>query len=488
MNHRPTASIGLLFVILASPLLSSVNSFTSISHVGRFNALTCYRNGHRGSATKSKLLRSQAMKDANIYEEKTRSVWEDLARLFHPNFAETMNDPEEMKAYAQSVTFLRVGVPGLFLAASANIAYPHVAIALANLINDSGVFAVVSQDSSQYIQNVLTTSGLVFSIIAGQTYYFMYQQQEAIYLALFDEVTTAKSLLEQVALVSQGRQQLYEKLLACVQEYVEQDLTKFNDIEPAGLLSSRPVDDPLQEILYLTSVGEPSLVYQTVKSLRQARAYRLGALQRKLPQFHMYFLWTLAGIVLFTFPLLGAGVQTIGGMGILKIQAWYLSFIVFGICIVIGLVNELRKPGEMGAYNARTVLNVMVAGLEEELELRQSGVLRGPPAYMEPSVDNIGSVLTSDTKSSPSNDIIVTASSKSPTLTTDSGPPAYMEEVADNIDCASSSDTPPSVSDDSTVITSSPSPKLASDPAKSSAEKEKKSSKRQRVLDFFRRK
>ena len=55
----------------------------------------------------------------------------------------------------------------------------------------------------------------------------------------------------------------------------------------------------------------------------------------------------------------------------------------------MGLVNELRKPSEMGAYNAGTVLDVMVAGLEEELELRQSGVISGPPAYMEPSVDNI---------------------------------------------------------------------------------------------------
>ena len=115
----------------------------------------------------------------------------------------------------------------------------------------------------------------------------MYQQQEAIYLALFDEVTTAKSLLEQVSLVSQGRQSLYERILACVQEYVENDLTKFNDIEPAVLLSSKPMDDPLEEILYLTSVGEPSLVYQTVRSLRQARASRLGALQRKLPQVHV---------------------------------------------------------------------------------------------------------------------------------------------------------------------------------------------------------
>jgi hypothetical protein len=317
------------------------------------------------------------------------SIWENLARRFYPeNFS---RDVATSKDFAQTVTLMRVGIPSLFLAASAGIAYPSVAMWLADLIDDSAVFAVVAQDASQYIQNILTTSGLIFSILVGQTYYFMYQQQEAIYLALFEEVTTAKSLLEQVALVSQGRESLYRRILSCVQEYVENDLSKFNDVEPAFLLSARPVDDPLEEILFLTSVGEPSLVYQTVRSLRQARAARLGALQRKLPQIQMFLLWTLAGIVLFTFPLLGAGVQTIGGDGILRVQAWYLGFIVFGICIVMGVVNELRQPSITGAYNARIVLNVMVAGLHEELDLRLRGVIQGPPDdFREPSVDSDG--------------------------------------------------------------------------------------------------
>jgi len=330
----------------------------------------------------------RAQRDITAVEDASSNAWVDLAKVFHTS--DFSRDFAKTKEFSQTVTLLRVGVPSIFLAASANIAYPTIAITLANLINDSGVFAVVAQDASQYIQNILTTSGLMFSILVGQTYYFMYQQQEAIYLALFEEVTMAKSLLEQVALVSQGRQALYERILHCIQEYVTNDLSKFNDVEPAHLLSARPVDDPLEEILYLTSVGEPSLVYQTVRSLRQARASRLGALQRKLPQIHMLLLWTLALIVLFTFPLLGAGVQTIGGLGILKVQAWYLGFIVLGISITMGVVNELRQPSITGAYNARAVLNVMVAGLEEELELRLQGEIRGPPAALEPSVDSDG--------------------------------------------------------------------------------------------------
>lgn len=331
----------------------------------------------------------QTLKDITTADVTPQSsVWVDLAKKFHP--PEFSQDPSTTKDFAQTVTLLRVGVPSLFLATSAKIAYPSVAMTLAALINDAGVFTVVAQDASQFIQNILTTSGLMFSILVGQTYYFMYQQQEAIYLALFEEVTMAKSLLEQVALVSQGRQQLYEHILSCVQEYVDNDLAKFNDVEPAFLLSARPVDDPLESILYLTSVGEPSLVYQTVRSLRQARARRLGALQRKLPQIQMLLLWTLAGIVLFTFPLLGAGVQTIGGPGILEVQAWFLSFIVFGISISMGVVNELRQPSITGAYNARSTLNIMVAGLEEELDLRLRGVIRGSPSALEPSVDSDG--------------------------------------------------------------------------------------------------
>jgi hypothetical protein len=330
----------------------------------------------------------RALKDANMLEVQKPTVWEELGKVFHPGDIST--DIEELRAYAQTVTILRVSIPSLFLATSLKIAYPTIAMVLANWINDSGVFAVVAQDASQYIQNVLTTSGLTFSILVGQTYYFMYQQQEAIYLALFEEVAMAKSLLEQISLVSQGRTTLYRKILGSVQEYVQSDLTKFNGIEPSVLISSRPVDDPLEQILYLTSVGEPSLVYQTVRSLRQARATRLGALQRKLPPIHMFLLWTLFAIVLFTFPLLGAGVQTIGGMGLLNVQAWYLGFIVFGMSLTMGVVNELRQPGLTGAYNARFTLNIMVAGLEEELDLRLRGEIRGPPDSLEPSVDSDG--------------------------------------------------------------------------------------------------
>lgn len=343
------------------------------------------------TTTTSLLLSETSLESSSATE---LSIWENIANRIYSN-ADLSNDYEQSKAYTNAVSLLRVGVPSLFLASSAKISYPFVAIALANAIDDSGVFAVVSQDASQYIQNICTTSGLTFSILVGQTYYFMYQQQEAIYLALFEEVTMAKCLLEQVALVSQGREKLYQRILACIQDYVRNDLTKFNDIEPSELISNRPVDDPLEQILYLTSVGEPSIVYQTVRSLRQARSSRLGALQRKLPTLQVFLLWTLAAIVLFTFPLLGAGSQTIGGLGILQVQSWYLGFLVLGISVSMGVIEELRRPGQVGAYNAQVVLNLMVRGLEEELEQRLDGTIKmislGPEVWsMDPSVDSDG--------------------------------------------------------------------------------------------------
>ncbi|KAL3925132.1 MAG: hypothetical protein SGARI_005901, partial [Bacillariaceae sp.] len=144
--------------------------------------------------------------DVSIYETIAKSFFSTSQTSLGEGTAFTNGDCEEVtrrlddtRAYTNTVSLLRVGIPSLFLAASAKISYTPVSLELANIIQDSGVFAVVAQDASQYIQNILTTSGLMFSILVGQTYYFMYQQQEAIYLALFEEVTMAKSLLEQVA-------------------------------------------------------------------------------------------------------------------------------------------------------------------------------------------------------------------------------------------------------------------------------------------------
>jgi len=275
------------------------------------------------------------------------------------------------------ITFVRVAVPAILAGIIAFVSFPVLSLWLVGLFssgggnNAAGVLTVLSTDSSQFVQNFLSVASLLFSILVGQTYYFMYQQQEMVYYALFDEVTEAKSLLEQIALVSQGRT-MYQRVLTCMSQYVQNDL-KALDKDPAVLLSSRPMDDPLETIMYLTSVGVPSTVYETVKSLRQARARRLGALQRKLPSIHMILLWTLAAMELISFPLLGAGTQTLGGYHVLTIEGVLFGVMTTGIVLTLRVVGELwRQSG--GAYNVDSVLQVMVRGLEKELFARTNGL------------------------------------------------------------------------------------------------------------------
>lgn len=288
------------------------------------------------------------------------------------------------RAKFQIITLIRVGLPSIVTGIAAFFAFPFLALFLASVVNDAGVFAVLSQDSSQFVQNFLTVSGLLFSILIGQTYAFLYTQQEAVFYALFNEVTEAKSLLEQVALVCQGRP-MYQRALESISKYVREDLKQLH-VDPAVLISARPVDDPLEAIMYLTSVGVPSSVYETVKSLRQARAARLGALQRKLPKIHMILLWVLAGIEVISFPLLGAGTQTLGGYNILTVEGVLFGVMTFGIVMTMRVIGELYRPGG-GAYNVDSVLCVMVKGLEAELKERMNGG-RQEVANQNPSLPN----------------------------------------------------------------------------------------------------
>jgi hypothetical protein len=82
----------------------------------------------------------------------------------------------------QIKTLVRVCLPAILLSLVGIISYPSFAMLLAGIIGDEnhGAFAVLSQDASQYVQNILTSSGLMFSILVGYTYYFMYQQQEKV--------------------------------------------------------------------------------------------------------------------------------------------------------------------------------------------------------------------------------------------------------------------------------------------------------------------
>ena len=118
----------------------------------------------------------------------------------------------------QARTLTRVMVPSILTGILGCLAYPslvhwlvdlpasgrHAGGAAADLLYTNRVLTVLSNDLSQYVQNILTTCALLFGMLVGQTYYFMYQQQELVFYALFAEVTEAKSLLEQISLVGYG--------------------------------------------------------------------------------------------------------------------------------------------------------------------------------------------------------------------------------------------------------------------------------------------
>ncbi len=84
-------------------------------------------------------------------------------------------------------------------------------------------------------------------------------------------------------------------------------------------------------------------------------------------------LWILAALELVSFPLLGAGTQTIGGYNILTIEGLLFALMTASIVLTLRVVMELWRPTG-GAYNVDGVLKVMVRGLERELEARQKGV------------------------------------------------------------------------------------------------------------------
>jgi len=296
--------------------------------------------------------------------------------------------PPQISSSLQRQTLFRIGIPSIVSGLLATCAFPFVSFHLASLLQDRSVFHVLATDASAYVQNFLSVTGLLYGLILGETFSFVYAQQEAVFYALFEEVTETKSLVEQIALICQGRGQLYGKLLQTLQQYIESDLKQMTMVDPAVQISTKPIDDPLESIMYMTSVGVPSVVYQTVKSLRKARAARLGALQRKVPPIHMALLWILASTVLVTFPLLGAAMSTatLHNRSIMTVEGCLFGILVWSVVMTKRVTRELWKS-KGGAYNTDAVLGIMVRGLEEELHkrIRMVSSPPSPPSSSFPS-------------------------------------------------------------------------------------------------------
>jgi hypothetical protein len=76
---------------------------------------------------------------------------------------------EEDRKRVQLLTLLRVGIPSILAGFAAYLFFPAAALTLASSMHSPGVFSVLAQDSSQFVQNFLTVAGLLFSILVGQT-------------------------------------------------------------------------------------------------------------------------------------------------------------------------------------------------------------------------------------------------------------------------------------------------------------------------------
>ena len=290
------------------------------------------------------------------------------------------------RVFFEVKTLIRVLFPAIISGAVAFLTFPA-------LNNQIATFVLKVTDPARIsmlgdaVQSFISLIGLLYSILVGQVFGFLYSQQEALYLALFDEVTEAKSLLEQVALVSQGRT-MYLTCLKSIARYVKNDLlegmnTFDGSITPSLLLSARPSDDPLEAILYLTSVGVPGNIYDTVRSLRQARARRLGALQRKVPVIHLIMLWLLGIIIFGSFPVLvgvseAEAAAAVGGQIAttnMSVRGGLFGVATFAVVMTKAVLIELwRTKG--GAYNVDATLKVMVRGLKKELDERMDEAKR----------------------------------------------------------------------------------------------------------------
>jgi hypothetical protein len=69
----------------------------------------------------------------------------------------------------QLVTLVRVGIPSVLAGIVATLIFPTISLGLPSIFNDTGVFAVLSQDSSQFVQNSLTVSSLSRVFHPGRT-------------------------------------------------------------------------------------------------------------------------------------------------------------------------------------------------------------------------------------------------------------------------------------------------------------------------------
>ncbi|KAJ1446090.1 hypothetical protein M885DRAFT_472941 [Pelagophyceae sp. CCMP2097] len=319
------------------------------------------RRGGTAQTRPLKRWRTDASSYASSRADAPRAIALQSRRYDVPNDDELTQTLRRVEVDASTNTAVAALLPALAAAATALVAFAPCANWIHGLIGPEGL-EVLANDQGQYFQNYINAVNILFSLLLVNTFVFLYTQQEQLYVSLFREVSVGKALLEQLAYVSRGRPEYADELLGHVEQYVANDLRALK--VPAVVTLSRTNGvEPLEAVMWLTSVGAPGAVYDTVKALREARGARLGALQRKLPGVHFLLLGILGFLVLITFPLLGAatGVAVAPGDGLLQVQALLFSLLTFAVALTGAVLYAFWLPSG-SAYNVDAVLDVMAQG------------------------------------------------------------------------------------------------------------------------------
>ena len=104
-------------------------------------------------------------------------------------------------ASAMTKTAKRIFLPTSIISAIAYVAFAPLAQLTHDVLGRKTAMLIGSSDLAKTVPGVL---GLLFSVVASNTFTALYEQQEAAHLAVYAEVSCARSLLEQLVLVLGG--------------------------------------------------------------------------------------------------------------------------------------------------------------------------------------------------------------------------------------------------------------------------------------------
>lgn len=273
-------------------------------------------------------------------------------------------------------------LPILVSGALAAAAYSTGSIGLRGILAPASR-EVLHDDFTQYTQNVFSAVGLLFALFLGTTFGFYLQRQERLFGAIYQEVSVARALLEQLVLLGGARQ---SHILEYFEEYIVEDLMELGKPRVIGSRAGGEAD-PLEKLLFATSVGTPSCVCDSVRAIRQARAERLAATQRKFPLGHLLVLGGFTVLTLACFPLLSAGLigfeEPAGGMTresvaalpghLLSVHSVLFGLLVAAVILAFVVAGQLADPSR-GVFGVEAALTESLRGLQAEIQGRRARI------------------------------------------------------------------------------------------------------------------